>query len=138
MTPDDPSAAAGATARQRILVCDDNSLLVDLIEHHLVENGYDVDLAHDGGEALASIEEGRPDAVVLDAMMPVHSGFEVLRRMKEQPATAGIPVVMLTGLSQEDDVVNALELGAAEFMVKPFLPEELLARLKRLLGDGAA
>lgn len=123
----------------RILVCEDNSLLADLLGHHLAEGGFAVDYAVDGGEAIEKIARGRFDAVVLDAMMPVCSGFDVLRRMKEDPATAEIPVIMLTGLSQDEDVRNALTLGVSEFMIKPFIPEELILRLRRLLeGEGAA
>jgi DNA-binding response OmpR family regulator len=68
-------------------------------------------------------------------MMPVIDGFEVLRRIREQAATANLPVVMLSARKQERDIVGALELGANDFVVKPFIPEELLARLARLLGE---
>lgn len=116
-----------------ILICEDNVLLTELLSHHLVTEGFTVDRAADGGEALEKIMGGHFDAVVLDAMMPVCSGFDVLRRMKEDPVTAMVPVIMLTGLSQDEDVRNALELGAAEFMIKPLIPEELIMRLQRLL-----
>ncbi len=84
---------------------------------------------------LERLAEDKPDAVVLDAMMPVVDGFEVLRRIREQPATANLPVVMLSARKQERDIVGALELGASDFVVKPFIPEELIARLARLLGE---
>jgi DNA-binding response OmpR family regulator len=94
-----------------------------------------VSAARDGGEALERLAADKPDAVVLDAMMPVVEGFEVLRRIREQPATANLPVIMLSARKQERDIVGALELGASDFVVKPFIPEELIARLARLLGE---
>jgi DNA-binding response OmpR family regulator len=120
---------------KRILVCDDDDLLVDLLRYRLSTRGYQVSAARDGGEALERLAEDKPDAVVLDAMMPVVDGFEVLRRIREQPATANLPVVMLSARKQERDIVGALELGASDFVVKPFIPEELIARLARLLGE---
>ena len=119
---------------KRILVCDDDPLLVDLLDYRLVSRGYEVIVARDGGEALARLQEMRPDAIVLDAMMPVVDGYEVLRRIREDEALAGVPVIMLTARKQERDIVSALELGASDYMVKPFIPEELVARLGRLLG----
>ena len=119
----------------RILICDDDPLLVDLLEYRLSSKGYKVAVARDGGEALALAAAQRPDAIVLDAMMPVMDGYEVLRRIREDEALTDIPVLMLTARKQERDVVGALELGASDFMVKPFIPEELTARLGRLLAD---
>ncbi len=121
--------------QKHILVCDDDELLVDLLTYRLGTRGYSVTAARDGGEALKKMAEARPDAVVLDAMMPVVDGFEVLRRIRENEATANVPVVMLSARKQERDIVGALELGANDFVVKPFIPEELLARLARLLGE---
>jgi DNA-binding response OmpR family regulator len=124
--------------RKKILICDDDPLLVDLVRYRLGARGYDVVVAENGGEAMAKIEAEPPDAVVLDAMMPVLDGYEVLRRIRESPATADIPVVMLTARRGEQDVLSALELGASEYMVKPFIPEELVARLGRLIEKAAA
>jgi DNA-binding response OmpR family regulator len=121
-------------ANKQILVCDDDPLLVDLLDYRLTSRGYDVIIARDGGEALARLQEAAPDAIVLDAMMPVADGFEVLRRIREDEALAAIPVIMLTARKQERDIIEALELGASDYIVKPFIPEELVARLGRLLG----
>ena len=117
-----------------ILICDDDPLLVDLLEYRLTSRGYAVAVAEDGGKALRRLQEMRPDAVLLDAMMPVIDGYEVLRKIRETPETADIPVIMLTARKQEQDIVMALELGANDYLVKPFIPEELVARLARLLG----
>ncbi|TFI59367.1 response regulator [Sphingomonas parva] len=118
------------------MVCDDDSLLVDLIEFRLSAKGYDVEIARDGGEALVRLGESTPDAILLDAMMPVIDGYELLRRIREQEATRDVPVIMLTARKQEQDIVSALELGANDYLVKPFIPEELVARLARLV-EGA-
>jgi len=116
-----------------ILVCDDDSLLVELLEYRLTSRGYKVIVANDGGEAMSALETSRPDAIILDAMMPVMDGYEVLRRLRANPELADIPVIMLTARKQERDVIDALDLGANDFMIKPFIPEELVARLGRLL-----
>jgi DNA-binding response OmpR family regulator len=121
-------------ANKQVLVCDDDPLLVDLLDYRLTSRGYDVVIARDGGEAMARLQEAVPDAIVLDAMMPVADGYEVLRRIREDEALAAIPVIMLTARKQERDIIQALELGASDYIVKPFIPEELVARLGRLLG----
>lgn len=117
-----------------VLVCDDDPLLVDLLEFRLVSRGFTVLVARDGSEAMAIAGNEALDAIVLDAMMPVLDGYEVLRRLRADPATADLPVVMLTARKGEHDVVTGLELGANDYMVKPFIPEELIMRLSRLVG----
>lgn len=119
---------------KRILVCDDDPLLLDLVVYRLTSRGYEVISARDGGEALALLQGGRPDAIILDAMMPVIDGYEVLRRVRENANLSAVPVIMLTARKQERDILEALELGANDFIVKPFIPEELVARLGRLLS----
>ena len=118
---------------QTILVADDEPLMRDLLEVRLAQRNFQTVLAADGREALARLEDSAPDAVVLDAMMPVHDGFEVLRRMRASREHADTPVIMLTARRGEKDIVGALEIGANDYLVKPFMPEELLARLSRLL-----
>lgn len=122
---------------KRVLICDDDPLLVELLTYRLSNRGYDVAVARDGGEALALLDDAHPDAVVLDAMMPVLDGYEVLRRIRENHAHSATPVVMLTARKQERDILSALELGASDYLVKPFIPEELVARLGRLIGTPA-
>lgn len=116
-----------------ILVCDDDPLLVDIVKFRLTSRGYDVEVASDGGDALKRIAKSAPDAIVLDCMMPILDGLQVLRRLRDDPDTRDIPVVMLSARKQEADVVGALELGARDYMVKPFSPEELVVRLTRLV-----
>ena len=116
-----------------VLIADDEPLMRELLEFRLSQRDYRAVCASDGREALARLEDSAPDAVVLDAMMPVHDGFEVLRRIRASPEYAHIPVIMLTARRGEKDIVDALEIGANDYLVKPFMPEELLARLARLL-----
>ncbi len=118
-----------------ILIADDEPLMLELLEFRLAQRDYRTITATDGREALARLEDSAPDAVVLDAMMPVHDGLEVLRRMRASPEHAETPVIMLTARRGEKDIVGALEIGANDYLVKPFMPEELLARLARLLKD---
>lgn len=120
---------------QTILIADDEPLMRDLLEFRLSQRDYRPVTASDGREALARLEDSAPDAVVLDAMMPVHDGFEVLRRMRASQHHAHTPVIMLTARRAEQDIVGALEIGANDYLVKPFMPEELLARLARLLKN---
>jgi DNA-binding response OmpR family regulator len=119
---------------QTVLVCDDDELLVELLSHRLGSRGYSVVIASDGGAAVEQATKCKPDAIVLDMMMPVLDGQQVLRRLKADAATAGIPIVMLTARRQERDIVGALELGADDYLVKPFIPEELMSRLARLMA----
>ena len=115
-----------------VLVADDDPLLRSILEHKLTRAGYRVVLAEDGGAALEQARTLRPAVLVLDAMMPVLDGFEVLRRLKDDDQTRDLTVVMLTALKRQDDVVSALQLGAADYLAKPFNPDELVARLARL------
>jgi DNA-binding response OmpR family regulator len=114
-------------------VADDDPLLRTLIEHKLSAAGHDVLVAADGNEALDIAARERPDVVVLDAMMPLRDGIDVLRTLKHDPELNLTPVVMLTARRREDDIVGALRLGAADYVTKPFMPEELVARIDRLL-----
>jgi CheY-like chemotaxis protein len=130
------SAAQSNASPKHVLVCDDDELLADLLEHKLSSRGYRVTIARDGREALALLAEDRPDAILLDGMMPMVDGYEVLRRIRADTALKDVPVIMLTARKQESDIVGALGLGADDFIVKPFIPEELLSRLARLLASG--
>ena len=116
----------------RILIADDDPLLRALLVHRLSADGYELSTAEHGGEALIAIRDQSPDLIVLDALMPVMDGFEVLRRIKAGHLTEA-PVIMLTALKREQDIVGALQLGAADYLVKPFIPDELGQRVRRLL-----
>lgn len=117
-----------------ILLAEDEPQTAQLIVFKLKQAGYEVVHVEDGEQALALLEITRPGLVVLDGLMPVMDGFEVLRRLKEDPHTRAIPVIMLTARARDKDVVTGLELGAADYMVKPFSPSELVARVRKVLG----
>ena len=126
--------------KPKVLICDDDPLLLRLMEYRLAAKGYEVVKATDGAEALSAVTAERPNIVVLDAMMPKSGGFEVLARIKGDPDLSATPVIMLTALKGEKYIVSALQNGADDYLVKPFIPDELLARLSRLLarkGNGA-
>lgn len=120
-----------------LLVCDDDELLLELLHHRLSAKGYAVRLARNGREALEQIRSDPPDAMVLDAMMPLVDGYEVLRQFRAIEGMADVPVIFLTARKQEQDIVEALALGASDYIAKPFIPEELVARLSRLVAKAA-
>lgn len=117
----------------KILVVDDDPDLRDLIGYTLRRDGYFVIEAEDGMAALLLAEVERPDLVLLDVNLPRLDGFEVCRRLRAASATSGIPIVMLTVRGTEEDQVRGLDLGADDYLAKPFSPRTLLARVRALL-----
>jgi DNA-binding response OmpR family regulator len=115
-----------------ILLADDEPLVLELLQHRLEMEGYRVITAVNGQGALDVAIARRPDVIVLDTLMPIFDGLEVLRRLKLHTALAHIPVLVLSGIRTEMHAVAALKLGAMDFLHKPFLPDELVVRLKRL------
>lgn len=122
-------------ASRTILIADDEPLLTEMLEFRLRAKGYATTVANDGREALEKFAAERPSAVVLDAMMPIYDGMEVLRRIRMDADNGDVPVIMLSARRSENDIVRALEAGASDYIVKPFLPEELMVRLQRCLAD---
>jgi DNA-binding response OmpR family regulator len=120
-------------ASATVLVIDDDALVCEILERKLAVNGYHVVTAPDGAAGLARARVSPPDLIVLDMMMPMMTGREVLQNLRADPQLNQIPVIMLTVRRSEGDVVDALELGAADFVSKPFRPDELVARVSRLL-----
>lgn len=120
---------------RRVLIADDDEILVELVRLQLEAAGYDVAVARDGERALEAVRDVRPDAVILDAMMPVMNGQEVLRALRADPAFAELPVMMLTARKGQEDIVTFLSSGANEYLTKPFIPQELLLRLEMMLRN---
>jgi two-component system alkaline phosphatase synthesis response regulator PhoP/two-component system response regulator VicR len=114
-------------------VVDDDPKIVRVVEINLTREGYRVRTAADGEEALAAVAQERPDLVLLDVMMPRMDGFETLKRLKADPASADIPVVMLTARAQDEDVFEGYGTGANWYLTKPFEPEELRRVVRHLL-----
>lgn len=117
-------------AKQRILITDDDENIVELISLYLAKEGYEVKSASDGREALAALDSFKPSLIVLDVMMPEMDGYEVCREVRKTSTT---PIIMLTAKGETFDKVLGLELGADDYMVKPFDPKELVARVKAVL-----
>lgn len=118
----------------RILVADNDEDILTLVAFRLERLGHEVILAHDGAEALERIRRELPDLCVLDVMMPRLTGFEVTRRLRQDPATRAISVILLTARMREADVEHGLQVGADAYVRKPFSPKELREQVDALLA----
>jgi len=117
----------------RILVVDDERNIVEMIKFNLVKQQWDVDLAFDGQTAIKKAFDEKPDVIVLDIMLPGIDGLEVCRQLQANEATAAIPIIMLSAKTEELDKILGLEMGADDYLTKPFSPRELVARIKARL-----
>jgi len=125
--------STAAPAGPRILVVDDEEDLLELVRYNLVKHGYQVECVGTGEDALKSARREPPDLIVLDLMLPAVDGLEVCRRLKSEPKTRDVPIVMLTAKGEDTDVVAGLERGADDYIAKPFSPKVLTARIRALL-----
>jgi len=116
-----------------VLIVEDEAPLVTMLRYNLEREGFAVDAAADGEEALLRIAERKPDAVLLDWMLPLVSGLEVCRQIRRSRATRSVPVIMLTARGEEADRIRGLDSGADDYVVKPFSPSELVARLRAVM-----
>ena len=119
----------------RILIADDSHLNAELLDAHLDGSGFETKLVYNGEEALAAAREWKPDLILLDVMMPKLSGFEVCRRLRADPATSGVSVLMVTALDQATDVETAVDAGTDDFITKPINKTELLLRVRAMLDS---
>jgi phosphate regulon transcriptional regulator PhoB len=119
--------------RQKILVVEDESDIRELLRYNLSQEGFAVEEAADGAEAFDRIARRSPDLVLLDLMLPRMPGLELCRRLRAQPDTAQLPIIVLTAKGSEVDRILGLEIGADDYIVKPFSPREVVARVKALL-----
>ncbi len=119
--------------QQTILLVDDDPEIIKTTLHYLEQEGYEVLVAYNGMDALTAVSNYAPDCVVLDVMMPDLDGWEILRRIREQAKTAVIPVIMLTARVEETDKIHGLNLGADDYMTKPYSMGELIARIRARL-----
>src|SRR5664279_3646046 len=122
--------------RSKILVVDDEPEAVELLEFNLKQAGFDVISAENGAEALKKARSALPSLIVLDLMLPEVDGLEVCKMLRRDPATAGIPIIMLTAKAAEMDRIVGLEIGAEDYITKPFSPRELVLRVKKVLQRG--
>ena len=121
---------AAEPSKPLILVVEDEPAVATMLRYNLEKQGFRVDEAGDGGEALTRIAESRPDLVLLDWMLPIMSGIEVCRQVRRNPHTADLPVIMLTARADDQDAVRGLNTGADDYITKPFNIESLLARMR--------
>jgi two-component system, OmpR family, alkaline phosphatase synthesis response regulator PhoP len=127
------AAPADSTRKMRILIADDNPQGAELLEAYLGDSDCEVDIAADGEATLNKVKSFQPDLILLDVMMPKISGFEVCKRLRADPATRDIGILMITALDQRSDIDRAVEVGATDFLTKPINKTELLLRVKAAL-----
>ena len=120
-------------AKKRILIVEDDRDINELINYHLTREGYDVLALFDGSHALDMVKSRKPDLVILDLMLPEVDGLEICREIRSAEEISSTPVLMLTAKAEESDVVVGLQLGADDYLTKPFSPKVLLARIKAIL-----
>lgn len=128
--------------KKHVLVVEDEEDILALLQFNLIKTGYEVTCAADGEEGLRKIKEKQPDLILLDLMLPGIGGLDICRKLRSEEQTAKLPIIMLTARGEEADVVQGLELGADDYMTKPFSVKILLARLQTVLrrhseGEGA-
>jgi CheY-like chemotaxis protein len=120
-------------AARKVLIADDNLTNVELLEAYLGDTDCEIAVATDGHETLRKVEEFRPDLILLDIMMPKLSGFEVCRKIKQDPATNGIMILMVTALNELGDIERAVQAGCDDFLSKPVNKLELIKRVENML-----
>jgi len=121
--------------KYKIVLAEDEPQIARLTKFKLEKEGYEIIWEDNGGSAFESVKAHKPDLVLLDVMMPVMDGYQVLKKIKEDEELKHIPVIMLTAKGQERDIIKGLDLGSADYVVKPFRPAELAARVKKILGE---
>jgi len=118
---------------KKVLIIEDERDIRDLVAHYLTKEGYKVEPALDGAKGLSLAKTLNPDVIILDIMLPEMDGLEVCKKLRADPKTAAVPIIMLTAKGEETDKIVGLELGADDYLTKPFSPKELTARVKALL-----
>ena len=127
---------AGTSRATKVLVVEDEADVAEMIRYNLGKEGYDVRLSANGTDALRQAKEARPDVILLDIMVPQLNGWEICRRLKQDRDTQAIPVIMVTGRVEEGDKVLGFEMGADDYVTKPFSPRELVARVRAVSRRG--
>ncbi len=130
--------SSGNFAKPIILVVEDEAPLLTLLRYNLEKQGFRVEEAADGQEALLRVAETKPDLILLDWMLPSLSGIEVCRQLRRRPSTRDLPIIMITARTDDQDAVRALDIGADDYIVKPFAVDAVLARIRALLRRSGA
>ena len=123
----------GSLAKPTVLIVEDEAPLLTLLRYNLEKQGFRVDEAADGQEALLRVAEARPDIMLLDWMLPALSGIEVCRQLRRRAETRDLPIIMVTARTEDQDAVRALDIGADDYIAKPFAIEHVIARIRALL-----
>ena len=120
---------------KKILIIEDDKFLRELISQKILKEGYDISEAVDGEKGIKGVKDVKPDLVLLDLILPGIDGFEVLSRIKADPETSKIPVIILSNLGQKDDIDRGLKMGAVDYMIKAhFTPAEIITKIREILG----
>jgi len=127
------SSAPSSNASPRVLVVEDERDIAALVAYQLTREGFRVETAHTGDDALTALNRQIPDLIILDRLLPEVSGDEVLKSLRSEPATRSVPVLMLTAKREQEDRIEGLELGADDYLTKPFSPRELVLRVQAIL-----
>jgi len=127
----------GSLAKPTVLIVEDEAPLLTLLRYNLEKQGFRVDEAADGQEALLRVAEARPDVMLLDWMLPSLSGIEVCRQLRRRTETRDLPIIMVTARTEDQDAVRALDIGADDYIAKPFAMEHVIARIRALLRRSA-
>ncbi|MFH0831172.1 MAG: response regulator [Parcubacteria group bacterium] len=131
-------AANTGTAKKKIFLVEDDLFLSDMYRTKFTLSGFEMPHAEDGESALRMIKEVKPDLVLLDIVLPKRNGFDVLKELKKDAELSKVPVILLTNLSQKDDVDKGFELGANDYIIKAhFTPAEVVAKVEKVLAGGA-
>jgi len=120
-------------AKRNILVIEDDADILELIVYNLEKEGYTVATASSAEKALSALQKNEPNLILLDLMLPEMDGLELCRRLRSKEETSGIPIIMVTAKGEESDIVSGLELGADDYVTKPFRPKELIARVRAVI-----
>ncbi len=134
----EPPGRVGPGRTARVLVVEDEADVAELIRYNVAKEGYDVVVARNGADGLRLARESRPDVILLDIMVPQLNGWELCRLLKRDPLTHEVPVIILTGRVEEADKVLGFEMGADDYVTKPFSPRELVARIRAVSRRGKA
>ncbi|HZI93013.1 MAG TPA: response regulator [Patescibacteria group bacterium] len=121
--------------QNRIVIADDDPIVIKFLSAIFQDEGFEVRTADDGEKALKVIRETRPDLIILDLVMPYHDGFEICQQVRAAALTANVPVIILSMKEKEQDAIRAFEVGADDFIRKPFNALELVARARKLMND---
>ncbi len=122
-----------AVCSGRVLIVEDDPALIELLQYNLEAEGFGTTVVEDGDGAMAALEDEQPDLVILDWMLPNTSGIEICRQIRQNPMHKDMPVIMLTARTEESDRVRGLRTGADDYVVKPFSPKELIARINAVM-----